>query len=123
MDFADRLRTRRKFLKLTQAQLAEKAGMAQQTIQQLETRKVLTTGRIVALAGGLGVRPEWLATGDGAMFPLLSADDQQLIEEISALEPEKKRIIRATIRAMLPSPIVPRSLLQAQKQSSATIGE
>ena len=67
MDFADRLRQQRKFLNLTQAQLAKKAGMTQQMIQQLETRKVLTTGRMVTLATALGVRPEWLAAGQSPM--------------------------------------------------------
>lgn len=105
MDFADRLRQRRKFLKLTQTQLAEKVGLKQQMIQQLETRKVLTTGKLVALAGALGVRPAWLATGEGPMQgDDLAADERQLIEGYRSLSPiEKAAALTLIVRSQTPA--------------------
>lgn len=93
-DFADRLRQRRKFLKLTQAQLAEAASMTQQMIQQLETRKVLTTGRIIALAGALKVRPAWLEFGVEPMVDTITQDDQTFLAAFNALPPEEKSAVR-----------------------------
>lgn len=104
MDFADRLRQRRKLLKLTQVQLAEKAGMTQQLIQQLETRKVLTTGRIIALAGALECNPKWLETGEGPMQgDELSTDEREMLKEYRGLTSDKKPIARMTLRAMYTS--------------------
>jgi transcriptional regulator with XRE-family HTH domain len=100
MDFANRLRQRRKFLKLTQAQLGEKSGLTQQMIQQLETRKVLTTGKMIALAGALGVRPGWLESGEDPMMEVMTLDERELLKDFRALEPDKKPIARLTIRAM-----------------------
>lgn len=116
MDMADRLRQQRKLLKLTQTQLAEKVGMTQQMIQQLETRKVLTTGKLVALAGGLGVRPTWLATGEGPMQgDDLTSDEKEFLEAYRALEPQKRPVARMTLRAMTSLPTV-KILIQAQSQ-------
>ncbi len=104
MALADRLRQRRKQLKLTQAQLAEKAGMTQQTVQQLETRKVLSTGRIVDLAAALGVRPEWLAEEKGPMQGSdFTQEERELVAEYRELDPDKQSLIQMTIRALLPS--------------------
>lgn len=96
-DFADRLRQRRKFLKLTQVQLAEAAGMTQQMIQQLETRKVLTTGKIINLAGALKVRPAWLEFGIEPMADYVTQEDQAFIAAYNALPPEEKAAVRTLV--------------------------
>jgi transcriptional regulator with XRE-family HTH domain len=101
MDMADRIKQRRKQLELTQTQLAEKSGMKQQMIQQLEARKVLTTGRLLALARALDVCPQWLETGEGPMQEsATSREDRELLDEVQALGPEEKVALRVVIRAM-----------------------
>lgn len=106
MDFANRLRQRRKFLKLTQVQLAEAAGMTQQMIQQLETRKVLTTGKIVVLAGALGVRPEWLENGIEPMVDSVTAHDQVFLAAYHKLPKPEQDAVRTLVfrNSALPSP-------------------
>lgn len=115
MDLADRLRQRRKFLKQTQTQLGEKAGMTQQMIQQLETRKALTTGKMIALAGALGVRPEWLESGEEPMIDTMTPDERELLKDFRSLVPEKKPVARMVIRAMT-SPIAGNIQIQDQDQ-------
>lgn len=117
MNMADRLKWRRKQLKLTQTQLAEKAGMTQQMIQQLETRKVLTTGKLVTLAGALGVRPQWLESGAEPMLPNsdLTPDERLLVEGYRTSSPaEKAALITLAVRGQ---PLPPTGKLQIQGQN------
>ncbi|MBK8752403.1 MAG: helix-turn-helix transcriptional regulator [Candidatus Competibacteraceae bacterium] len=97
MDLADRLRQRRKFLKLTQAQLAEKAGMTQQTVQQIETRKVLSTGRIIDLAVALGVRPAWLEAGKEPMVEALTPKDMEFLAAYHTLPSQEQAAVRTLV--------------------------
>lgn len=98
MDMADRLKARRKQMGLTQAQLAIKAGLTQQMIQQLETRKVLTTGKLVQLADALGVRPQWLESGDGPMIDSITADEREFLEDYRAMDEAGKEAARLLLR-------------------------
>jgi phage repressor protein C with HTH and peptisase S24 domain len=59
----DRVRERRAALKLSQPQLAKKAGITYQAIQQLEAGG--GSKHLVAIARALGVTAEWLADGMG----------------------------------------------------------
>ena len=59
----DRVRERRAALKLSQPQLAKKAGITYQAIQQLEAGG--GSKHLVAIARALGVTAEWLADGVG----------------------------------------------------------
>jgi transcriptional regulator with XRE-family HTH domain len=43
--------------RITQAQLAAKSGVAQKTISNIETTGTTTTGKIAAVAAGLGIQP------------------------------------------------------------------
>lgn len=67
MDLAQRLRKARKFAELTQAALAQRSGVKQQMISKLENGQSKETADLVSLAVACGVRPEWLASGDGTM--------------------------------------------------------
>jgi hypothetical protein len=79
--------------------------MTQQMIQQLEARKVLTTGKLVALAGALGVRPQWLESGEEPMQDgELSADDQAFLAAYQELPPEEKTAVRVLVFRRRPSP-------------------
>lgn len=104
MDMADRLKQRRKQIGLTQVQLAEKAGVTQQLVQQLEARKVLTTGKLLALSVALKVRPQWLESGEAPMLSSeITPEDREIFEEIDSFPPEERAFVRMAIKAMLPA--------------------
>ena len=63
---AGRLKWARKRARLTQTELAVRAGLTQGQYCRLETGANLKTARIAQLAHVLNVDPYWLATGDSA---------------------------------------------------------
>lgn len=65
--FADRLNAAMQAAKISQGQLAEKIGISQPAVQKMTIGKTQGSKKIVLIANALGVRPEWLATGKGAM--------------------------------------------------------
>ncbi len=66
---ATRLRYARKLRKLSQVQLAQKAGVKQASISDLERgeSKSFRGNTLVSVATALKVNPEWLAHGKGSM--------------------------------------------------------
>lgn len=56
----DRLRARRKNLRLSQAELADMVGLSQRSISDLESGKTMKTDKLRELADVCGVSPEWL---------------------------------------------------------------
>ncbi|MCW2484813.1 helix-turn-helix transcriptional regulator [Candidatus Symbiopectobacterium sp. NZEC127] len=64
---AERLKSARTSLGISQKALGEKIGVSQAAIQKIETGKAAQTTRLVELANILNVRPEWLATGEEPM--------------------------------------------------------
>ena len=63
-----RLRMARAYAKLRQADLAVSAGIGLSTVQRIESgRFEPRQGTVRKLADALGVRPEWLLTGEGPM--------------------------------------------------------
>lgn len=83
---SENIKKRMREMKMTQIQLAEKAGVSQVTIHKLLTGKIINSSRIIDLAKALETRPEWLQYGVGEpkaeytvdtniktrMFPLIS---------------------------------------------------
>jgi transcriptional regulator with XRE-family HTH domain len=67
MTFAERLKQARKHAKLSQIALADKAGVTQQTISNIEQGIQEKSTDVVQLAIACGVRPEWLAIEEGEM--------------------------------------------------------
>lgn len=67
MEFKDRIKAARKFAGLSQVQLAERIGMTQATVSELETGKSTKTSFIARIATECGVNPLWLETGAGDM--------------------------------------------------------
>ncbi len=65
--FGKRLAHARKTRKLTQREVAKKAGIEQGTLSGLETEKSPSTASAVPLARALRVRIEWLIDGEGDM--------------------------------------------------------
>jgi len=60
-----RIRAARKEAGMTQVELAQKVGIAQPTLSNLEKGNYVGTSSMIDIAIALGVRPEWLATGKG----------------------------------------------------------
>ncbi|MER2511414.1 MAG: helix-turn-helix domain-containing protein [Candidatus Competibacter sp.] len=99
MDLAYRLKWRRKQLGLTQAQLAEQSSTTQQLIQQLETRKVLTTGKLLQFAEALGVRPQWLESGEAPMTESITPDEREMLEAYRTMNKEEQDAYRLLLRS------------------------
>lgn len=70
---------------ITQAALAESAGLAQPTIWRLTSGKAQGSKKITAIASALGVRPQWLVDGKGPM-----SDDFDLDAALAARNPKSE---------------------------------
>lgn len=73
MDLKDRIKEARKHASLTQNELAERVGIKQASISELERGLSRTSGHLIAIARICGVNPMWLADGTGEMIQPLSA--------------------------------------------------
>ncbi|WP_083761358.1 helix-turn-helix domain-containing protein [Nitrosococcus halophilus] len=67
MNLGERLKKARLEANMTQRQLAETSGVKQQMISKLEVGRASETSDIVSLAKALGVRSEWLDSGEEPM--------------------------------------------------------
>lgn len=65
--FAERLNAAMIATGVSQGQLAEMVGVSQPAIQKMTSGKTNGSRKMVELANALGVRPEWLSSGQGAM--------------------------------------------------------
>lgn len=86
MRYGERLKAARTHAELTQAELAERCGIAQPTISELEATdggSAYTT----RLARACGVSPDWLADEIGEMQPSgIFVTDQKLIAAHKVME-------------------------------------
>jgi len=69
MDFKHRVKAARKYAGLTQGELAERVGIKQATVSELETGKSGSSSFTASIAHACGVDPLWLETGSGEMLP------------------------------------------------------
>lgn len=67
MSIGSRIREARRAAKLTQKALAQKVGMAQASLSELETGESQGTTMVASFAAALGVNALWLETGKGSM--------------------------------------------------------
>lgn len=67
MNLSERIKAARKHAGLTQRELAERVGIAQTAISQLESGKTLRSTYLFAISEACGVSGSWLATGMGGM--------------------------------------------------------
>lgn len=63
-----RIKQARKFAKLSQKELANKIGITQPSLSELETGKSQSTSYIASIARVCGVDPFWLESGNGQMI-------------------------------------------------------
>lgn len=66
MGFSERLAQAMKHAGYTQGRLAKDVGMAQSSVNKL-LKEANGSRKTVEIASVLGVRPEWLSTGEGEM--------------------------------------------------------
>lgn len=90
-----RLRAARLYAGLTQADLAEKAGVAQSAVSRIEREEAETSGFVVLFAKICGVRSEWLALNDGEMLNYSKKYDKKIEAVMLLMEnmPEYKKDI------------------------------
>jgi transcriptional regulator with XRE-family HTH domain len=99
--FGDRLFKARTHAKLSQGQLARAAGVSQGTLGELEW-KADSSIAAVRLAMACGVRPEWLAEGEGGMLDANAWPFQLVsLEEIQALDQRELGIVEGAMLAAL----------------------
>ncbi|MGY3303169.1 phage repressor protein C with HTH and peptisase S24 domain [Pseudomonas sp. PvR086] len=68
MEFKERLKIARRHAGLNQTELAERAGLTQTSISDLERGKSKATAFAAQIASACGVSPMWLAEGSGDML-------------------------------------------------------
>jgi len=76
MSIGSRIREARRAAKLTQKALAQKVGMAQASLSELETGESQGTTMIASFASVLGINALWLETGKGSMNGAVRVDDE-----------------------------------------------
>ncbi len=87
----NRLKLARDFAGLTQAELGEKVGMKQQSIQAIENGETKNPRKINILAEKLDVNLNWLLTGEGTMKSHKSEFDTSIFSKIGKLTSEQKK--------------------------------
>jgi transcriptional regulator with XRE-family HTH domain len=138
----DRIRLRRKQLKRTQGDVAKASGLATSTISDLENHYQDSTTEIHSVAATLGVRVEWLATGEEPMLPtagvrqeapryhgvLVSEEGARLGAEWDKIEGEEyRKLARELIESLVaaqkrearvkPTPLVSKAKSKHQRHS------
>jgi transcriptional regulator with XRE-family HTH domain len=106
MTLGERLRRAREHAGLTQKELEEKSGVLQQMISKVENGRQETSAYVVQLAIACGVRPEWLALGQGEMVAVevnksqLTYEMQQVVSQMAAMEPSEQYKVRKMIEVI-----------------------
>jgi transcriptional regulator with XRE-family HTH domain len=110
MSIGQRIKHARKQIGISQAELAQKVGIKQPTLSDLENDMSKGTTKLASIAKVLRVRPYWLETGKGpseAEGPDNVSDSTALSEEAFAIAiafdslelPAQREAIRAQLRA------------------------
>lgn len=78
--FGERIKLARENKELDQATLSAKVDVAVRTLQRWEKgTQVPDSNYLLRLARSIGVRPEWLLTGNGEMYPSLPHRSEKVI--------------------------------------------
>ena len=100
MNLANRLKSRRTDLKLTQKELADFAGTTQQSIQRIEDGTIRKPRNLLELAKALSCSAEWLQSGTALSYDNVSQGPENggeppmstLEVRVSSLEKDVKEI-------------------------------
>ncbi|MEY0543937.1 LexA family protein [Providencia rettgeri] len=77
MSLATRVKQRRTELSLTQVELAERAGISQQSVESIENGRTRKPRNIIELAKALQCNPEWLVNGKNIM-PITEVNSRKI---------------------------------------------
>jgi transcriptional regulator with XRE-family HTH domain len=97
MELSERIKLARNGAGLSQAELAEKANVKQQTISQLETGKADSCAGINRIAIACGVNPLWLSDEIGEMKEkarTFSPQTLAIAEMVEPMDDEGKRAVQ-----------------------------
>ncbi len=87
----DRIKQIRIAAGLSQVSMAQKIGVGQSTLAQMETgRRSVAERYIILLASAFNVNADWIKTGEGPMYKTLRASSSE-----QSLSPAKKALIAA----------------------------
>lgn len=86
MNLAQRLKAARQHASLTQKELAQKAGVEQPLISQIERGINLKSAHIGKLAKACGADPYWLETGYGQMLPELTSSELEPVHQLGLIK-------------------------------------
>ncbi|RMR20781.1 MULTISPECIES: LexA family protein [Pseudomonas syringae group] len=81
MELKDRLKQARKHARLTQAELAERSGIKQASVSEIERGLTRTSGYLVKFATICRVDPVWLSEGVGSMIAINAPSNVAMIEQ------------------------------------------
>ncbi|WP_010216582.1 XRE family transcriptional regulator [Pseudomonas syringae group genomosp. 3] len=100
MNLSERIKLARKEAHLTQSELAEKVGIAQTAISQLESGKTLRSSYLLQIAQECGVNSLWLQTGEGDIHTLEDPKDlwAAALEELVSGEHEDDAPLNNAVR-------------------------
>jgi transcriptional regulator with XRE-family HTH domain len=95
----NRLKEIRKVMNLKQNEFAEKLGITQASLSNLEHGKAkLTDHHIKIICLSFGVSETWLKIGIGTMRPEKTQDDELFFSEYLTLFPESKDFLRNILK-------------------------
>lgn len=96
VEMGDRISKRRKYLKLTQEQLAETVGVSTQMISNLELgKKAIRPENLIKICTALGVSADYLLIGVESENPY-----KDIAEKLPDLSKEELKIVREIIDYM-----------------------
>lgn len=87
MEFKDRLKAARRHANLNQAELAQRAGITQTSISDLERGKSKATAHVAKIASVCGVDALWLSDGKGEMVRRVTAQADEPANVAMAAQP------------------------------------
>jgi transcriptional regulator with XRE-family HTH domain len=99
-----RVKEVRQELKMSQATLGKSCGLAQATVSGLEQDKSHTSSQLWAIAKTLGVRAEWLQSGeepkylDPAHRETLTDEDREILALVRCLTSKQKSALKAQLQ-------------------------
>lgn len=96
IEMGNRISKQRKFLKLTQEQLADRIGVSTQMISNLELgKKAIRPENLVKICSALGVSADYLLTGVNSDNPY-----SYISKKLSDLSPKELQLIKEIIDYM-----------------------
>lgn len=93
----NRILSRRKQLRMTQEELAEKAGITPQTVSTAELgKKALRPENIIRICSALGISTDYLLLGE-----VNASDHSALVSRISTLPPSQYRHLEDIVNSFI----------------------